>query len=370
MTDKKRLARWLLLAPLLLWSADKLFNLYQIHFPNRNHPMSPLVQDMQTFCVGNYLIDLPRGSLPIRLETRIKKERKAEFLAYPDRSRADFQHKVIDRWEAIKDWKKDGSIVFDQPSQRFDIMPDGVVMTSQHYTMVANWPDGTSGPKSFYETEGYLWRDGTLYEFKIGSSKDTLIKAMQTLQVRKDDEIPVTQGFCGGRSFFPGPPDPMDYVEFVFRLPIETDTEFRIKLPTGRSPHPDLTPFLSDDVKFKKLREASRTQAGLEGSEWMEYSWIREGGWDSSDLSAAWFGHDKNPSLPPPVDPVVGLDNGFPGVEMKLEAGIRISDEGAPPPKVGEMIAPKDKKPITIEEFAALWDGIVASLRPRPVLRP
>jgi len=119
MTDKKRLIWRLLLALLLFWSIGKLFNLYQIHFPNRNHPMIPLLQDMQTFCVGNYLIDLPRGSVPIYLETELSGNRYAKVRTYPDRSRWDFQRRVIDRWEAIKDWKKDGVIVFDEPSERF-----------------------------------------------------------------------------------------------------------------------------------------------------------------------------------------------------------------------------------------------------------
>jgi hypothetical protein len=41
MTDKKRRAYRLLLALLLLWGAHQLFTLYQIHFPNRSHPMTP-----------------------------------------------------------------------------------------------------------------------------------------------------------------------------------------------------------------------------------------------------------------------------------------------------------------------------------------
>jgi hypothetical protein len=375
MTDKKRRAYRLLLALLLLWGAHQLFTLYQIHFPNRSHPMIPLLQDLQTFCVGNYLIDLPRGSVPTRLETDLEKEREAKFFAYPGRSRRSFQNKVIDRWEAIKDWKQDGTIIFDQPSQRFDIMPDGVVMTFRHRTKVGDWFDGTSGPKSFYETEGYLWRDGTLYEFKIGSSKDTLINAMRTLQVRQDDEIPVAQGFCGGRSFFPGKPDPMDYVSFTFRLPIDTNTVFVIDVPTGQSPRPDLSRWQSDDIKIKTLRQASRTQASLEGSEWMTYDWQRKYDDDASaeyetTLSATWFGHDKNLSLPPPVPGMgfVGPDDGFPGVKMKLDADISV--RASSPPKVGEMIAPEGQAPLTVEEFTALWDGIVSSLRLRPVLHP
>jgi hypothetical protein len=368
MTDKKRLAWRLFLTVLLLWGVGKVFNLYQIHFPNRNHPMTPLLQDMQTFCVGNYLVDLPRGSVPVYLETDLSGYRQAKVRAYPDRSHSEFQRKVIDRWEAIKDWKKEDLVIFDQPSQRFDIIPDGVVMTSQHHTPDPKdllYPDG---PKSFYETEGYLWREGTLYVFSDSATKERLIEAMQTLQPRKDDEIPATEGFCGGRSFFPGKPDPMDFVEFAFRLPIETSTEFRIRLPAGQSPRPDLSRWESSDIKIKTLRKASRTQAGLEGSELMMYDWQKEDEASyKTSLSAEWFGHDKNLPVPAPVmGGTVYPDNGFPGITMRLNANSEA--EGVAPPKVGEMVAPKDKAPMTIEEFSALWDGIVASLRLRPTV--
>ncbi|MDR2925213.1 MAG: hypothetical protein LBU76_04595 [Azoarcus sp.] len=366
MTDKKRVAKCLLAALLALWGAGKLFGLYQIHFPNRSHPMIPLLQDMQTFCVGSYLIDLPRGSVILSMKTDINMgQRSAEFLVnselYPCRSRSDFQHWGDTRWAAIQAMKPEGNMVFDQPPQRTEPVPDGVVMTFKHHTAdLGHWPDGTSGPQPFYDIEGYLWRGGTLYVFgDRGNNKEGVTEAMKALQPRRDDEIPIGAGFCGGRSFFPGRPDADDYVEFVFRLPTETDTEFRIDMPTGRSPHPDMARYVSDDVKFKKLREASRTQAGLEGSEWMEYSWIRSADWDRAELSADWFGHLSTSTTTRP-------DNGFPGVELKLDAYSKTDDEGAPPPKLGKMIVPEGGTAMSIEEFTALWDAIVSSLRPRP----
>jgi hypothetical protein len=327
---------------------------------------------MQTFCVGNYLIDLPRGSVPTRLETDLGRERhSAKFFAYPGRSRRSFQNKVIDRWEAIKDWKQDGPAnsltIFDQPSQRFDIMPDGVVMTSQHHTTnLKEWPDGSKGPQSFYETEGYLWRDGTLYQFISGVGKEGVIEAMNALQVRQDDEIPVAQGFCGGRSFFPGAPDPMDYVSFTFSLPIDTETVLVIDVPTGRSPHPDVNAFGFADLKAKILRQARRTQAGLAGQERIEAYWEKkDDDHYKTSLSAAWFAHDDN--LPAPDMGFIGPDDGFPGVEIKLDANSEV--EGIASPSLGEMIAPEGQAPLTVEEFTALWDGIVSSLRLRPVLQ-
>ncbi len=367
-TSVKRTLYGLALVAVAIWGASKGFGLCQTHFPDRNHPATPALHDMQTVCVGNYLIDLPRGSEPVLLETDLAGNRSSKLISRAGKSRTDFQRQVANRWDAVKDLKKDGQVIFDQPAQRFETMADGVVITFNHHTTdLKSWPDGSTGPKSFYDTEGYLWRDGILYVFTSGLGKEGVIKAMQSIQVRRNDEIPFGKGFCGGLSFFSGEPDPMGSVEFAFLLPIDTKTEFRIKLPTGQSKRPDLTSLHSDDVKAKTLRMASRIQSGLAGSEWMEYAWMREGERDSLNLYATWFGHDKHLSVPPTLEPaVISSGTGFPGAEIQLEAEVEIRDQGAPPPKLGEMIAIEGKKTMSSEDFTALWDGVVPTLRRRP----
>ena len=367
-TSVKRTLYGLALVAVAIWGASMVFGLYQTRFPDRNHPAIPALHNIQTFCVGNYLIDLPRGSEPILLETNLTGNRSSKLVSWTGKSRADFEREVTDRWNAVKDVKKNEQAIFDQPAQRFETMADGVVITFNHHTTdLKSWPDGSTGPKSFYDTEGYLWRDGILYVFTSGLGKEGVIKAMQSIQVRRNDEIPVGKGFCGGLSFFSGEPDPMDSVEFAFLLPIDTKTEFRIKLPTGQSKRPDLSSLHSNELNVKTLRMASRIQSGLAGSEWMEYAWIREGERDSSSLYATWFGHDKHLSVPPTLEPaVISPGSGFPGVEIQLEADVQIGNQGTSPPKLGEMIAIEDKKTMGSEEFTALWDGIINSLRRRP----
>lgn len=315
--------------------------------------MIPELKDMQTYCVGNYLIDLPRGSEPIRLETRLQGNRLSTFFAKPGVSRQDFERHVIKRWEVVKDQKKNGLVVLDGPAQRFEVMPDGVLITLNHHTTeLKNWPDGSTGPQAFYETEGFLWRDETLYQFTSGSNKDGVINAMKSLQVRKDEEIPVGKGFCGGLSFFPGQPEANDYVWFAYRLPVEPHTEFRIKLPAIQPPRPDLALFESGQVKVKKIRDAKRNIAGVAGEEWIEYVWYnRFAGVYETSLGAAWFG--------------AGPDEfGYPGIQIRLDTSSKA--ENIPPPKVGEMIAVEGQRTMSVEDFTALWDGIAATLRLRP----
>lgn len=354
MTDVKRITYWLALIALAVWGVVKAVGYYQVHSPNRNHPMISELQDMQTYCVGNYLIDLPRGSEPIRLETTLDGNRSATLISWPGISRQEFLRRLDKRWSEIKDITADGTTVFDQPSQRFEVIPDGVLITSRHYTMnLEAWPGGGSGPKSFYETEAFLWREGTLYVFSSEVGKEGVINAMKSLQVRKEDEIPVGKGFCGGMSFFPGKPEANDYIWFAYRLPVEPHTEFRIKLPAIRPPHPDLTLFESDQIKVKKLRDAQRKIAGVTGEEQIEYVWHnRFDGVYETSLAAAWFGAGPE-------------EFGFPGVQMKLDTTSKA--ESASPPKVGEMVgAERGEKAMNVENLIALWDGITATLRQRP----
>ena len=94
---------------------------------------------------------------------------------------------------------------------------------------------------------------------------------------------------------------------------------------------------------------------------------MREGERDSLNLYATWFGHDKHLSVPPTLEPaVISSGTGFPGAEIQLEAEVEIRDQGAPPPKLGEMIAIEGKKTMSSEDFTALWDGVVPTLRRRP----
>lgn len=347
-----RIAYRLSLVVIAIWVASKAFGLYQVHFPNRNHPMIPELQDMQTFCVGNYLIDLPHGSEPIRLETRIKGDRSTTMLSWPNTSREEFISQVNKRWSEIKDLATDGATTFEHPSQRFDVVTDGVVMTSQHHTMnLKEWPGGDRGPKSFYETDGFLWREGVLYVFSSSFGKEGVINAMKTLQVRRNEEIPVGKGFCGGLSFFPGEPEANDYVWFAYRLPVEPHTEFRIKLPAIQPPRPDLALFESDQIKVRKLRDAKREIAGISGEEWIEYVWHnRFKGVYETAMEAFWFGAGPE-------------EFGFPGIQLRLDASSNA--ENIPPPKIGEMIVVEGKRTMSPEDFTALWDGIAATLRPR-----
>lgn len=352
MNDIMRIAYRLSLVVIAIWVASKAFGLYQVHFPNRNHPMIPELQDMQTFCVGNYLIDLPRGSEPLRLETDLAGDRSSTFFAKSGVPRRDFEQLVSDRWEAVKNQKKNGLVVLDRPPQRFEVIADGIVITLNHRTTdLKNWPDGSTGPQAFYDTEGFLWRDETLYQFTSGSNKEGVINAMKSLQVRKDEEIPVGEGFCGGLSFFPGEPEANDYVWFAYRLPVEPHTEFRIKLPAIQPPRPDLALFESDQIKVRKLRDAKREIAGISGEEWIEYVWHnRFKGVYETAMEAFWFGAGPE-------------EFGFPGIQLRLDASSNA--ENIPPPKIGEMIVVEGKRTMSPEDFTALWDGIAATLRPR-----
>lgn len=90
----------------------------------------------------------------------------------------------------------------------------------------------------------------------------------------------------------------------------------------------------------------------MTGNEWIEYDWQNEfEGIYQTTLAAAWFGEGPD-------------EFGYPGIHFRLDASSK--GENIPLPKVGEMIAVEGKRTMGAEDFTALWDGIAASLRPRP----
>lgn len=342
----------IILVVILGWAAFTVFGLYRVYLPNRNHAMIPVLQDMQTFCVGRYLIDLPRGSTLSKAEASVGSS-SVDFLTNHPISLAEFRNKVHARWSEIKDLRRDRDIVFTEPSQRSEVLPEGTVFTFRHHaTDAREWPDGSKGRHFFYETEGYLWREETLYHFSAGSMKDSLIAAMHQLRPRKDETIPQTQGFCAGRSFFPGQPEDGESTNFVFHLPTTPLVEFRIGTMNEGLQKLNPADYSVPDLKMLLLRDTRHTIGDLTGEEWiLSATGKNPGGIYNSSITAYWQ-RPAGESL-----------SRQPSINLKLDLDI---DEEARPANYGEFPPSNARGEIGKEEFLALWDGILKTLRPRP----
>ena len=98
----------------------------------------------------------------------------------------------------------------------------------------------------------------------------------------------------------------------------------------------------------------------------MYYRFANEYGVYKTRLSATWFGSGGGFPKLEPNGYGAPPDNGFPGIEIKLDVDTEAHEDDIPPPAMGEMIAENGKEPMSTERFMALWDGILATLRPRP----
>ena len=356
MTPSLRRVAWAGLFLFIAWAIFKSYALFRIHFPIRDHAMIPPFQEMQTFCVGRYLIDLPKGSVLFRAESSAGGEADADFFADHSVTHSQFLERVQARWAELKELKQDKREVFEKPSERIEAVQDGVVFTFRHTSYYLDeWPGGDKGLQHFYETEGYLWRNNVLYRFSDATTKEEVVSSMKRLGFRQDDEIPSHQGFCGGRSFFPGPPQERESVNFAFRLPTNPPIELRINMPSGRPPKQNLALFNSNDFKASMVRDAKLSIGSMGGEEWITTSTESkfENRYNSS-RDAHWYYVKETIQAPLP---------GELGIHVRMEFDV---DTETPPTTFGELPPAKAEGEVGKEEFLALWDGIHKTLRPRP----
>ncbi|BBN87885.1 T6SS immunity protein Tli4 family protein [Azospira sp. I09] len=356
MTPSLRRVAWAGLFLFIAWAIFKSYALFRIHFPIRDHAMIPPLQEMQTFCVGRYLIDLPKGSVLFRAESSAGGKAAVNFFSDTPVTYSQFLEKIRIRWEELKELKKDGNEVFEKPSERIEFLQDGVIFTFRHRSDYEDeWPGGDKGLQHFYDTEGYLWRSSVLYRFYGGIVRNETETAMQHMILRQDDELPSRQGFCGGRSFFPGPPQERESVNFAFRLPTNPPIELRINMPSGRPPKQNLALFNSNDFKASMVRDAKLSIGSMGGEEWITTSTESkfENRYNSS-MDAHWYYVKETIQAPLP---------GELGIHVRMEFDV---DTETPPPTFGELPPAKAEGEVGKEEFLALWDGILKTLRPRP----
>jgi len=158
----------------------------------------------------------------------------------------------------------------------------------------------------------------------------------------------------------PGSESSGEAVWLALRLPTTPTTELRIDMSTLYSeearrgltpPRPNLAAYESDEFKSTIHRDAKRTVSGMAGEEWIEGITTKElSGYDTS-VDTCWHypGEIQSPAKP------------------LITAEFNISYETAIPPSPWGGFPPK-KSPDEIgkDEFMALWDTILGSLRLRP----
>jgi hypothetical protein len=210
---------------------------------------------------------------------------------------------------------------------------------------------------SDFDILAYFWRDKQLYTFHYGApndgvqkSKDNLLKAFALIQPRSNDDIPQAAGACIDSGFVPGSGYRSESIGGRFDFP--DYPRLRLVISTDVTDRPDREGLLArvarhtpammtqfPDTKIRTLRKTARTVNGFSGEELIEV------------LGA----HENDPLAKGNTFNANWEFNGPPKSMEQPAISIALSyDDG------------DGSKKLTDEEFLALWDAVVGSLRPRP----
>ena len=358
-TPRRLLTVCLLAAALwLLWQGAQFF---QRIFPDRSHAMIPALEQLQTFCVGRLLIDLPKGTTVSSASGFGGAADPAGFEAESPVAYRNYEFRMARRWQEIEALKIDDAThsPYVKPSQQTFPLDGAVLFTYGHVMLDGPDVHGREYERLYHDSEAYLWRDDTLYSFRANSSPSAIVETMKALRPRADDAIPTEAGFCGPSSFFPGGGYQPESVHVIFHLPgasglaltVETSTSSDPDNLPSEPPRPDFTFFKSDDFDGKVHRDAKRTVAGREGVEWGMGTTQRRLKSYETISRLRWFtpGKARSPD--------------FPKITITLSVSYKTGD---PPSPWGGFPAKSDSDAIDEETFMTYWDVLLDTLRLRP----
>lgn len=353
MVTRKRVLLVVLLGALTIWTAPRVHRIYTIHFPDRNHAAISELRDTQTLCLGRYAVDLPIGSRLVRNEFGIDSIDMTELGNMSDTA---YQTLVERRWDEVNALVANASFdppkPYNQPSQRYDTPHGATMFTFAHRSRYAKWPDGTVGTEHFYRVEGYIRKGDQVFKFQANSEREAVDRAMVRFQLLTPGDSPTEAGFCSLHAFFPGPPSRGEGVSVAFELP-DTGVQFRIDYPV--EPPPDRSQILAlmlPDLHTKKIRSATRPVNGMKGKEWIDSGTEHRGPNAFDSHIGAWW------DFPGPLAQYPAY-----GIRVSLEHSVRTQ---VLPPQPGALPPAKVPSDVDEEKFLALWDGILATLRPIP----
>lgn len=344
---------------------------FQINHPNYEHAMTPLTQKMQTHCFGRFQIDLPAGSRVKQASVNVN----GISIGYkPYVSYEEFEQFVAKRWREVQALTKDN---YDRPyvkaSVKVEPVKNGVIFSTGHRMVAGSDVYGVDkGPQLFQDTEAYLWRDDLLFEFgKTLNGEERIAALMRRIEVNQEGQPPFRAGLCFGQGFLVTDGFEPAEARVSFTLPgykdfglIASQRAFsgephKSLLQRKAEKQPMRDAILATALKNnpglilggKTHRSAARELAKLNGEEYTGGDTEKKNGFSTSIVSEWEY---------------VGKTNSAEFPEITLEMGIRyVSDEM--PPALGEFPT-KDKATLALskEEYFALWDAILKSLRPRP----
>lgn len=325
------------------WAIDT----YRISYPNREHAMTELTKTMRPYCIGRFLIEVPRQAKLEGLSQAIMGMGTIEVAT--NITHATYELRAKDKEAALRaqPHEKEGTVLKDV------WRPEGVDAT------FLTFRDDKYSTEQF-SMLAYLWREGQMLTFHYGASndgieksKDELLRAFSKIEPRDNDQIPQSSGACIDNAFVTGSGYRAESVGGTFEFPDYPRLTLAVSADVTERPdtegllaraarHKRAIDINYPDMKVRALRSAKRTVNGLAGEELVQVVPA-----DKGDPYRQGQGNSYT---------AVWESNGIAKSMEKPEVRISLNyDDGA-----------LEGKKLTEEQLLALWDAIVNSFRPRP----
>jgi hypothetical protein len=237
------------------------------------------VKNPQTLCLGRFVVQMPADLEPL---SKKYKYNGSEIETTPGVSRRKFDYLIQTREQELTDQKRDDSTLgkftpttIPWLEKAVSPQPDSRLLVYQDFE---NRKRNTG-----YDTEGYVWRDKTMFFLKSSATADKVPLAMAyisdvmgRIKARDNATVPTEAGYCfdgglmtGGtkffefaKAYFKRPDTPGDLVFGIEMRPnLESDDKLLDRVPR-------LMQMMGNLVNHTRtLRRGDRSLAGLDGQE-------------------------------------------------------------------------------------------------------
>jgi hypothetical protein len=359
----RRLGGFLLLSIAFLGCAPKSPPLTQ---SEKKH-MHTLTADMNTRCVGRYLIDLPK-SMTLNDQYRVVIEDVLVTIT-PTDSR-QFAYQIDQRELNLRSMTLFGQddVPFLKKIERLPELYTGIVFNraesqggadfgrtlelhgfknGYYIRMDINATDSTDPKYQGHPRIRY-------YETDTDKKLQHLLNLFSRTRGRKDDEVPTTQGTCVPNGFISGPATDREDMGVAYELAEDVwlgfESDGRISGTTTLLDRAEDIEWGLKENEGRTVRKGSRkAMGGLKFDEWL--SALRT----NDHVMGHLFMLEANSKIGGAKSPLLNID---------LHIGLRAPRPERPydspePPAI-------EKASLSEAEAVALWDAITSTLRPRP----
>lgn len=249
-------------------------------FPFRSHSQSAFLADFDTWCIGRYLIDLPKGT---KVEADFMTKGSKVF-TYTGISMQQFRDTVATKRQTLKE----------TPHHNGGVMLVYIDTIANDYITLVSWASEANKRVYNYETFQYMEQHQVLYIFSgLGTADENQRKSATAaqrssrgeLRYRAPAEVPSECGFCINEGLImTSSPNREEYTA-VMRLPQYPDVVLELESYVTNSPgdfsNQQAIPFglsIANYFQTKTLRNRKRDIAGAKGSEHLTRSRYKENG--------------------------------------------------------------------------------------------